>query len=293
MGIREHLSGYDVPLQEFRARSAKKNEDYFCNPAKYYVKPFQILGDLYYVGDARCCVHLLDTHDGLILFDSGMQHTVHLLVQAIWELGFNPKDVRCIIHSHGHYDHFGAANDFKALYGCKNYLSAADAVSLRKNPERALLAYNPNPWANIFTPDEELQDGDHIRIGDKDIRCVLVPSHTPGTMAFFFDLQDCGKTYHVGYYGGVGFLSIYKDFLEQYHLPYTLQDEYLSSIEKVYEEEVDIVLGNHPSQNSTLEKRQLLLDKPEGPNPFIDPYEWKDFLDVIRKELKVFIQKGY
>lgn len=293
MSIVEHLGGYTVSLSEFRARSAQRNEDYFKNPENYYVHPFKILGDLYYVGDARCCIHLLDTHDGLILFDSGMQHTVHLLIQAIWELGYNPKDVKYIIHSHGHYDHFGAANSFRNLYGCENYMSRVDCDSLRENPERSLLSYSPCPWALLPSIQKEIEDHEVIKLGDKEIECVLVPSHTPGTMAFFFDIEEDGKTYKVGYYGGVGFLSIYKDYLDEYNLPYSLQDEFFKSIDKVYDRKVDIVLGNHPSQNSTLEKMKLLLENPDKPNPFIDPNEWKYFLDVIREKLRTFIDSGF
>ena len=293
MSIKEHLGAYHVSLQDMLTAYVKKNEHYFRYPAKYNVKPFRIIGDLYYVGDARVCVHLLDTHDGLILFDSGFHHTIHLLVQAIWEAGFDPKDIQYIIHSHGHYDHFGATNDFKELYGCKTFLSAADAELLRENPARSLMEYCPHPWAENIVPDVEINDGDIIRLGDQEIRCVLVPSHTSGTMAFFFNVKEGDTVYRVGYYGGVGFLSVYKEYLEKYNLPLSLQDDFFRSLDKVYDEQVDVVLGNHPSQNSTLEKRKKMLENPDGPNPFICSTEWQTFLDTIRGQFQDFVDAGY
>lgn len=32
-----------------------------------------------------------------------------MLIHSIWEMGFRPQDVKWIILSHGHVDHFGAA----------------------------------------------------------------------------------------------------------------------------------------------------------------------------------------
>lgn len=293
MGIREHLEGYRMSLADFRIRSATVNEDYFKHPSTYYVKPFRIADDLFYVGDRRCCVHLLVTHDGLILFDSGMQHTVHLLIQAIWEAGFNPADIKYIVHSHGHYDHFGASNDMRILFGCKTMMSKVDAESLRCNPSRSLLSYNPNPWASIPSTDIELDDGDIIQLGDTCIRCVLVPSHTPGTLAFFFPVTENGNTYRVGYYGGIGFLSVYREFLEEYRLPLSLRQDFLHSLDKVSREEVDIVLGNHPSQNNTLEKMVLLAERGRANNPFIDSSEWGFFISVVKERLHEFIGQGY
>lgn len=293
MSIKEHLSAYKTTLSQMLANYVERNKDYFTYPVKYYVKPFKIFGDLYYVGDARCCIHLLDTHDGLIIFDSGMPHTIHLLIEAIWELGFDPRDIKYIIHSHGHYDHFGATNDFKELFGCKDYLSAIDAALIKEKPERTLLKYSANPYARTIVSDYEFNDGDHIKLGKYDIRCVIVPSHTPGTTAFFFDLQEGSEIHHVGYFGGVGFLSVYKEFLNQYDLPLSQQDDFFKSLKKVYNEEVDLVLGNHPSQNATLEKRKKMIEHPEDGNPFISKTEWKEFLDSIEEQFKAFVDAGF
>ena len=98
---------------EIEKMQQTKNLDYYHYPSRYYVKPFCIAGNVYYIGDSKVCSHLIDTGEGLIMFDSGFQHSIHLLVQAIWEAGFNPRDIKYLIHSHEHFDHIGAANDFK------------------------------------------------------------------------------------------------------------------------------------------------------------------------------------
>ncbi len=95
-------------FEQISSHFTENLREYYEHPSRYYLPPFQIFGNLYYIGDKKVCSHLVDTGRGLIVFDSGYPHTAHLLLRSIWELGFDPKDIRYIIHSHGHCDHCGA-----------------------------------------------------------------------------------------------------------------------------------------------------------------------------------------
>ncbi|MBO5667326.1 MAG: MBL fold metallo-hydrolase [Firmicutes bacterium] len=282
------IETYESIITEFRPDL----QDYYEHPVKYYLEPFQIFGNLYYVGDKKVCSHLVDTGDGLILFDTGYQHTLHLQLLSITKLGFDPADIKLIIHSHGHFDHIGGGNDFRELFGCDVAMGRVETDLLRENPERSLMCYNPCPCASICWPDIELEDGQEITVGNTTIRCILAPGHTHGTMAFFFPVTDGKITYQVGYWGGAGFLTTYKEFCRTYGLPEDLAICMGETIEKLQKESVDICLGNHPNQNCTLEKRQYMLDHP-GENPFLDSTSWNVFLTLQEKKRKDFEAMGY
>ena len=83
-------------------------------------------GNLYYVGDKKVCMHLVDTGDGLILFDTGFSHHYHGLLHSIKTLGFSPADIKIVIHSHGHCDHFGGGDRLRRDYGVTIYMSEVD-----------------------------------------------------------------------------------------------------------------------------------------------------------------------
>ena len=53
--------------------------DICMRPWAYHVESFQIIGDLYYVGNSEVSSHLIDTGEGLILIDTGFPQTVYLL----------------------------------------------------------------------------------------------------------------------------------------------------------------------------------------------------------------------
>ena len=272
-------------FKEIKGNLVRSNKSFYTNPSVARIEPFEIADGLYYVGDKKVCVHLIDTGDGLILLDSGYLGAEHLLVDSIWRAGFDPKNVRWIIHTHAHSDHFGASCEFKRMYGTKLAISKVDAESIRQKPHRAHVDNNSFPYAQIPEFDYEIEDGEIFELGNVKIRCVLTPGHTEGVLSLFFNVTYNSNTYLAGMYGGAGVNAITLPYIHYNEAPEDSAQQMLSSIEMVYNEPVTVHLGNHPNNNHTLEKRERQLK--EGGNPFIDPNSWQDFLDA----LKVKVQK--
>ena len=265
----------------------------YAEQERRYVHPFRIFGNVWYVGDSWVCVHLVDTGDGLLLIDSGNIGATAMLVNAIWEAGFRPADVRWIIHSHGHLDHIGGAGFFKRMFGTKLYLGAPDAAMFRECPALSLMHCGRNAQEGLFEPDGEIHDGDVLTFGGTAIRCRLVPGHTAGCVALFFDAREGDETRRCGYYGGFGFNTLVRAYLESFGFDVDkARQTYLDSLAKVRDEKVDIFLGNHADNNDTLGRRRLQLENPAGPNPFVDPDLWRRFLDSRREKLLAFVQKN-
>ena len=66
-------------------------------PWEGYFPPFQIWGNLYFVGNIPASTHIVDTGDGLIMFDSGYQHSLYLVLDGMYRLGLNPRDLKYIL----------------------------------------------------------------------------------------------------------------------------------------------------------------------------------------------------
>ena len=282
MSMKEDYRNYLDRREEFLKGPMSK---YWVNQEARYVKPFQIYGNLYYVGDSWVCAHIVDTGEGLLLFDAGNCGAEAMLIQAIWEAGFNPADVKWLVMSHGHVDHIGAANFFKRMFGTKLYLGAPDAEMYRTRPELSVIQESTDFMDELFVPDVEIHDGDKIRFGNTDVQFYLVPGHTVGCIACFFDVTDGKETKRVGYYGGFGFNTLQKDFLIEIGDPtYEMRKIYLESIKKVRDEKVEIFMANHTNNNDLLNRRQYMLDHP-GEKPFVDDTLWKNYLDMKYNDL--------
>ena len=272
-------------LKKIKGNLLRSKEDFYANPSVARVEPFKIADGLYYVGDKKVCVHLIDTGDGLILLDSGYLGAEHLLVDSIWRAGFDPKNVRWIIHTHAHSDHFGASCEFQRMYGTKLAISRVDAESIRQKPHRAHVDNTSFPYAKIPDFDYEIEDGEIFELGNVKIRCVLTPGHTEGVLSLFFNVTYNSNTYLAGMHGGAGVNSITLPYIHYNEAPEDSAQQMLASIDTIYNEPVIIHLGNHPNNNHTLEKRERQLK--EGGNPFIAQDSWHNFLDG----LKIKIQK--
>lgn len=273
------MEWYEEIQQERTKKYREAHREFYTAPSTAAVEPFRIADDLYYVGDRMVCIHLIRTDEGLILLDAGFPCAKHLLIDSILRLGFDPRDVRWIILTHAHSDHFGASNEFRNLYGTKVAISAADAASMREHPFRAI-GSSTDGYLELPVIDRELQDGEIFSFGGCDIRCVLTPGHTLGVMSFFFHVTDNGKTYLAGLFGGAGNNALTLPYMLHYKLPLDMDRRMLASLERIENEPVTIQLGNHPYNNHTFEKREQQLR--EGGNPFVDPNSWKEFVDKLR-----------
>ena len=274
-----------------RRKKAVKNSmfKYFVNQEKRWVKPFNIFGNVYYVGDSWVCVHLIDTGEGLLLIDAGNSGATAMLIKAIYDLGFKPDDVKWIILSHGHVDHIGAANFFKNMFGTKLYMGKPDADMFKERPEFSLIQESPNFMDDIFEPDVCIQNGDELTFGNTNIKCYIVPGHTEGCVALFFNVCDGDRVKRCGYYGGFGFNTLTPQFLDDYgDYEHKMWDTYLNSIDSVINEHVDIFLGNHTENNRFFEKLDI-LNKTGSNECFIDENEWRTYLNSKKEELRVFI----
>lgn len=266
----------------------ERHRAFYEDPERGRMEPFRIFGNLYYVGDKHVCMHLIDTGAGLVLFDCGYGHTTHMIEDSIRGLGFSLEDLRWIFITHGHFDHFGSGNELRRRYGCKIFMSRVDRDLICQRPDRALCSLGPDVNMEICWPDEVIDDGDELTLGNTTFRFHLAPGHTMGALAFFFDAVDGTEVKRAGCIGGVGLFTMYKEHSRKFDLPMNKAELMLETIRKMRSEQVDIHLGNHLDNNATLEKRQQMLEVP-GCNPFVDETCWPNFLDDLEVRVKQLI----
>ena len=254
------------------------------------MEPFRIFGNLYFVGTTFVSVHLIDTEDGIVLIDAGYPQCTYLTLENIRKLGFNPYDIKHILISHGHYDHLGGARAIAELTGAKIYLGRPDREYANGTLDLTWAKELGYEYYEQFEPDVLIDDGDVLSFGSTSVRCVLTPGHTPGVISFFFNVTDGKTSYTAAMFGGAGMNSMRYKFLDAYGLPHSLRDDFLRSLDKVRDEKVDILIGNHPGDAQTRQKYERMLAGEE--NPFLDPTAWHRRLDYCRGQFDEMVAKG-
>lgn len=249
-----------------------------------YVKPFKMWGNLYFVGTEPASVHIVDTGDGLIMFDTGYQSSLYLVINNMYDLGLSPKNLKYIVLTHGHIDHMGGARALKELTGAKIFLGSADRRSANGELDLSYAKELGMSFNETFEPDVLINDGDVIKLGNTEIKAVATPGHSAGAMSFFFDVYDGERKYRAGLHGGMGINTLASDYLNKYNLPYSLRDDFVKSMKRLNEEHVDIFLGNHLQHNDTLGKAAR-LEKGEK-DAFVNPGEWQPYNEWCIENLK-------
>lgn len=243
-------------------------------PWEVALEPFRVSPNVYYVGNSWVGGYLVRTDEGLILIDTTMHAQVYLVFESIRKLGFDPRDIRMILVTHGHYDHLGAVRPIAEYTGARIYMPKEDEMFLT---DRQDLQHTMGYTCGAFTIDEYYADNKPITLGHVTVHTVHTPGHTPGTTSMFIeDRDEAGKTYVCGLHGGVGLGTVMTGYLEQTDQPASLQTDYLNSLHKLRSRKVDIAVALHPAHLGMLEKiGEDRLDY----TPFVDPSAWEAFID--------------
>ena len=237
--------------------------------------PCKIFGNLYFVGTKPASTHIIDTGDGLIMLDSGYQHSLYNVIDGIYSIGLNLHDLKYIVHTHGHIDHFGATRALVELTGAKTFIGEADRQYANGELDLSYAKELGMEFNETFEPDVLLNDGDVIELGNTKIKAVATPGHTPGAMSYFFDVTDGANVFRAGLHGGMGINTLSREFLDKYNLPYSLRERFKASMLRLNEEEVEIFLGNHMQHNKTEEKAEMVANGDKF--AFVVPDEWEKY----------------
>ena len=249
------------------------------------IAPFKMFGEMYFVGSSKVSVHIINTEEGLVMIDTGYPEMYEQIIESIEFLGFSPKDICAIFHSHGHYDHFGCTREFKALSGAKTYISRIDNDIVNGTYDLSWAKELGRERLPAFDCDVLVEDGDVFTFGSTTVRCVLTPGHTDGVLSFFITLKEGEKTAVAAMHGGIGMNSMKADFLREYGLSFSCRDRFREGLHKLAAEKVDLVLGNHPQQNDTAGKLAAVT---EG-RSILDKTEWQRFLTWVEECLDSMI----
>jgi glyoxylase-like metal-dependent hydrolase (beta-lactamase superfamily II) len=146
------------------------------------------------------CSYIVDTGDGLVLVDAGMDSDGRDMLGAFGQIGKDPRDVRAILLTHWHNDHSAGAHVLKELSGALVCYHKADAPQFtRQTAHPGLRGWVSDriPEWGVFVLAKGLLGESAPRAVDADtwadegapilgeFEVVETPGHTPGHISFF------------------------------------------------------------------------------------------------------------
>lgn len=240
--------------------------------------PFNIMGNVYYVGANNIASILVATPEGHILVDTGTHKMAAVVFPNMVKLGFSPADIKVILISHAHYDHMETTETIRRLTGATVAALEAEVPSLVGGHDRG-----PNEtWGHEpIDVERVLQSGDDIVVGGSVVTVIWTPGHTPGTATYFINTEEDGRMSQIVYGGPPG--PVVGD--PRYE---TRPEDALASYAALRKMNPDIRITGHP-QNLFAGKLEDLWAK-KRPSPLLlAPGQWAKLIDeseaAYRKQL--------
>jgi glyoxylase-like metal-dependent hydrolase (beta-lactamase superfamily II) len=255
-----------------RAERLQKERD---NVTLQQVPPFKAFDNVWYVGAGWVGAWLVSTSQGLILLDAVEERYVDHLLNGVRRMGFDPKDIKYVVVTQAHADHYGGAAKIQETYGARVAMGEADWTAIAAPAPAGAAAVGP-PKRDIV-----LKDGDTIRLGSTTLRFHATPGHTPGTTSVDLTVFDRGQPHRAFLLGGGAPAP-----------GVAAAEQFLASLEKVEKLQagVDVRLVNHPWMDPQFWDRadRIAQRGPSESHPMISPDVFREWI----QELKASAQKA-
>jgi hydroxyacylglutathione hydrolase len=126
-------------------------------------------------GEAYLNMHIIKGIDGYIAIDAGT--TSRNIERELARLGIAPGDIAAVFLTHTDYDHVGGIGLFE---NAKVYMSSAEEQMIDGKTARSFYVYRNRLKCAYKT----IEDGEEITAAGLKVKGILIPGHTPGSMAY-------------------------------------------------------------------------------------------------------------
>ena len=239
--------------------------------------PVKVAEGVWWVGASDVASILIQSNKGLILIDGGYESTAPQILTNIRRLGFDPKQVKILLNTHGHLDHAGGLAQLKAATGAKLLVSSADGGLMRRGGKGDFGLGDSAPYPAV-KPDGGLRDGQKVKLGERTLTAHITAGHTRGCTTWTFPVQSSeGGTLMTRQ----ALVLCSNSVLPMYKLA---GEESYPGIAADYEKSYrfwrgapcEVFLASHGSFFGLPAKRQKVSS---SANPFVDPAGCKAYFD--------------
>ncbi|KAL2783460.1 beta-lactamase-like protein [Aspergillus keveii] len=222
-----------------------------------FVTPFEAFDNLYFIGHSGVSSWAYKTTEGVVVIDAlnNQEEVEAILLPGLEAFGLRGEDIKHLIITHEHNDHYGGAKYIQDTF--------RPAVYASEKAWQAMEQKSPNAEPPVPIRDRVLGDGQDLTVGDVTFHIVLTPGHTPGTLSLIFPVGYQGKPHVAGLSGGTG---TPKDAASRGD---KIKSQYRFA-EIAQRRNVDTLISNHQVADHALWHADLLAHRPRGvDNPFV------------------------
>jgi len=173
------------------------------------------------------------------------------ILRKISDFNLSP---RCILATHGHFDHILAATELKLAFNIPLLIHKADLFLIKRAGKTAKF-FTGAGEEPVLPPDKFIGKRDKIRFGKESLRVIETPGHTPGSVSFY----------------SPGFLFsgdlIFAEGVGRTDFTYSSEEKLQESIEKILRLPANAII--YPGHGREFEIKNFLQYQKKKPEDFI------------------------
>jgi metallo-beta-lactamase class B len=246
-------------------------------PTSNTAESAKIFDNLYFVGIPAVSAWAITTSNGIIVIDSlnNAREAETFIEGGLRKVGLDPAQVKYVLITHGHTDHFGGAQYLADKLHAQLVMSETDWNFLATQQPSTNPNRGPIPKRGM-----SVRDGEKLMVGDTSIEIYETPPHTPGTVSLIIPLRD-GNVRHVGaLWGGNSFN------FQPTEANFTTYANSVAKFAQIAKERgADVQMSNHPNFDEALEKIAKLKTRAPGQShPFVVGAEAEARIFTVQSE---------
>jgi metallo-beta-lactamase class B len=231
--------------------------------AKMAAEPTKVFDNVYFLGTKFVSAWAITTSEGIILIDAlnNDEEAERVITGGLRKLGLDPAQIKYLVISHAHGDHYGGAGHIVEKYHPRVVMSEIDWREL----EKPVLQFDNVLFGRPPKRDMAVADGYKLQLGDTTVELYVTPGHTPGTITTVFTAKDGSTGHRAMLWGGTAF---------NFGKVAPQMRSYVASADRMAglaaREKVDVIMSNHARYDAGLERMVKLSARgPSDAHPYV------------------------
>jgi metallo-beta-lactamase class B len=230
---------------------------------KMAAEPTKVFDNVYFLGTKFVSAWAVTTSDGIILIDAlnNDEEAERVITGGLRKLGLDPAQIKYLVISHAHGDHYGGAGHIVEKYRPRVVMSEIDWREL----EKPVLQFDNVLFGRPPKRDMAVADGHKLQLGDTAVELYVTPGHTPGTITTVFTARDGSRSHRAMLWGGTAF---------NFGKVAPQMRNYVASADRMADlaarEKIDVILSNHVRYDAGLERMaKLAARRQDEAHPYV------------------------
>ncbi|WP_067618985.1 MBL fold metallo-hydrolase [Alicyclobacillus acidiphilus] len=195
------------------------------------------------------------------LVDCGSPLGYAALKESLRQFGYEPKDIRKVIGTHGHWDHVSGMASLRQESDAVLWLHPADKEQVEHgdyDKTAAFLYGEPFPATPV---DHLLEDGQDILAGDHTLKVIHTPGHSIGSICLWFEVGGIKILISADTVGGGFHPRVGSDLVQWEH-----------SLDKLMKLDFDVYTMGHSNPTLIYDAKRKIQEAREQFNVYLNPW---------------------